>query len=59
VREKGYNPPRRDRIIEWQKEQDFDICPNSEDPGACNIYNELQFPDELYESIQEYREEQA
>ena len=59
VREKGYNPPRRDRIIEWQKEQDFDICPNPEHPDACNIYNELQFPDDLYESIQEYREEQA
>jgi len=56
VREKGYNPPRRDRIIEWQEQQDFAICPNPDDPDACNVYNELQFPDELYESIQEYRE---
>ncbi len=59
VREKGYNPPRRDRIIQWQEQQDFDICPNPDDPDACNVYNELQFPDELYESIQEYREEKA
>ena len=56
VREKGYNLPRRDRIIEWQEQQDFAICPNPDDPDACNVYNELQFPDELYESIQEYRE---
>ncbi len=56
VREKGYNPPRRDRIIEWQEQQDFAICPTPDDPDACNVYNELQFPDELYESIQEYRE---
>ncbi len=59
VREKGYNPPRRDRIIEWQEQQDFAICPNPDDPDACNVYNELQFPDELYESIQEYREEKT
>ncbi len=56
VREKSYNPPRRDRIIEWQEQQDFAICPTPDDPDACNVYNELQFPDELYESIQEYRE---
>lgn len=56
VREKGYNPPRRDRIIGWQEQQDFAICPNPDDPDACNVYNELQFPDELYESIQEYQE---
>ncbi len=57
VEERGYNPPRRDKILEWQKEQDFKICPSSDDPDACNVYNELQFPDEVYEDIQEYREE--
>ena len=56
VEEKGYNPPRRDRILEWQKEQDFQICPNPDDPDACNVYNELTFPDEVYEDIQEYQE---
>jgi DNA primase large subunit len=59
VEEKGYNPPRRDRILEWQKEQDFQICPNPDDPDACNVYNELTFPDEVYEDIQQYREEKA
>jgi DNA primase large subunit len=60
VEEKGYSPPRREKILEWQKEQDFQICPNPDDPDACNVYNELTFPDELYQDIQEYRaEEQA
>jgi hypothetical protein len=56
VEEKGYSPPRRERILEWQSQQDFQICPNPDDPDACNVYNELQFPDEVYEGIQEYQE---
>ncbi len=59
VEEKGYNPPRRGKILEWQKEQHFQICPNPDDPDACNVYNELAFPDEVFEDIQEYREEKA
>jgi hypothetical protein len=57
VEEKGYSPPRRDRILQWQEDQDFPICPDPDNPDACNVYAELQFPDEVYESIQEYREE--
>jgi hypothetical protein len=57
VEEKGYSPPRREKVLQWQEQQDFDICPNPDDPDACNVYNELTFPDELYEDIQEYREE--
>ena len=59
VKDKGYSPPRRDRVLEWQEQQDFQICPNPDDPDACNVYNELQFPDEVYESIQEYQEEKT
>ena len=59
VEEKGYSPPKRDKIQEYQIQQDFPICPNPDDPDACNPYQELQFPDEVYESIQEYREEKA
>ncbi len=59
VEEKGYSPPRREKILQWQEQQDFDICPNPDDPDACNVYNELTFPDELYEDIQQYREEKA
>jgi DNA primase large subunit len=56
VEEKGYSPPRREKILEWQEEQEFQICPNPDDPDGCNVYNELTFPDEVYEDIQEYQE---
>jgi hypothetical protein len=56
VQDKGYSPPRREKILEFQNQQDFAICPNPDDPDACNVYNELQFPDDVYESIQEYQE---
>ncbi|MDQ4128494.1 MAG: hypothetical protein M3151_11190 [Actinomycetota bacterium] len=56
VQEKGYSPPRREKILEYQSQQDFPICPNPDDPDACNPYQELQFPDEVFESIQEYQE---
>ena len=56
VEDKGYTPPRREKILEFQSQQDFPICPDPDDPDACNVYNELQFPDEVYESIQEYQE---
>ena len=60
VREKDYNPPNRDKILEWQQTQDFQICPNPDDPDACNVYSELDIPQEVLEDIQEYRaEEQA
>ena len=56
VEDKGYSPPRREKILQFQEQQDFQICPDPDDPDACNVYNELQFPDEVYESIQEYQE---
>lgn len=59
VREKDYNPPRRDRILEWQKKQDFQICPDEEDPNGCNVYRELRFPDDIYENIDEFWTEKA
>jgi hypothetical protein len=59
VRERGYNPPRRERILEWQRQQEFPICPTPDDPRACNVYSELAFPDGVYEDIQEFYEERA
>ena len=59
VEDKGYSPPRRDRILQWQEQQDFPICPNPDDPDSCNVYNELEMPDEVYQSIEEYREEKS
>jgi hypothetical protein len=59
VKERGYNPPHRNTILQWQERQDFPICPNPEDPNGCNLYRELQFPDEIYERIEEFWEEKV
>src|SRR5919199_2467981 len=59
VKGHDYNPPKRDKILAWQKEQDFPIIPNPEDPDSGNVYRELQFPDEVYESIGEYYEDKV
>src|SRR4051794_13708991 len=57
VQGRDYNPPRRERILEWQAQQDFPICPTPDDPGACNVYRELQLPDGIYEHIEEFYEQ--
>lgn len=59
VQGKDYNPPRRERILEWQSQQEFPICPNPDDPDACNVYKDLQFSPEVYEHISEYHEQKA
>lgn len=59
VEEHDYNPPRRARILEWQAKQDFPIIPNADDPDAGNVYRELDFPDEVFDHIEEYREQKA
>jgi DNA primase large subunit len=56
---RDYNPPKRERILEWQADQDFPICPTPDDPNSCNVYRELRFPENVYENIGEYWEEQA
>ena len=59
VQGRDYNPPKRERILEWQAQQDFPICPTPDDPGSCNVYRELRFPDSVYESIGEFWEERG
>lgn len=59
VNARGYNPPKRARILEWQAQQDFPICPDAEDPAGCNVYRELRFPPEIYERIDDFWEEKA
>jgi hypothetical protein len=59
VQGRDYNPPKRARILEWQKEQEFPICPNADDPDACNVYKDLKFPDAVYESITDYYEQKT
>lgn len=56
VQGKDYNPPKRERILEWQQQQEFPICPNPDDPDACNVYKDLQFPEHVYENISSYYE---
>jgi hypothetical protein len=54
-----YNPPTRQRILEWMDRQGFPICPDAEDPGACNVYRDLTFPDEVYRRISGYYDQKA
>lgn len=59
VQGKDYNPPKRERVLEWQNKQDFPICPHPNDPDACNVYKDLQFPEHVYENISSYQEQKA
>jgi hypothetical protein len=59
VQGRDYSPPKREKILEWQKEQDFPIIPNPDDPDAGNVYRDLQFPDQVYEHISGYHEQKA
>ena len=54
-----YNPPKRERILQWQSRQDFPICPTPDEPGTCNVYQELRFPDRIYDHINDFWEEQT
>jgi hypothetical protein len=59
VQAHDYSPPKRQRILDWQKEQDFPIIPDADDPDAGNVYRTLQFPDGVYEHISDYYEQKA
>ena len=59
VESRDYNPPSRQRILEWQSQQEFQLIPNPDDPDAGNLYRDLTFPDGVYEDISEYHEQKA
>ena len=59
VEGRDYSPPRRERIAEWQAEQEFPILPNPSDPDCGNVYKTLRFPPEIYDHIGHYQEEKA
>ena len=59
VQGKDYNPPNRNKILEYQMQQEFPIIPNPDDPDSGNVYRDLQFPDHVYEHSQEYQEKKA
>ena len=58
MQSRDYNPPSRQRILEWQAQQEFAICPDPDDPNACNLYRDLDLPEAVIENIEEYREQQ-
>ncbi|MGI8959566.1 MAG: hypothetical protein ACR2IV_07375 [Bryobacteraceae bacterium] len=58
VEARGYNPPKRERILEWMQQQDFPICESAGDGEACNVYKSLNFPREVYEKISSYYEKE-
>ncbi len=59
VEGRDYNPPKRDRILDWQAQQAFPILPNPDDPDCGNLYRNLKFPDEVYNHIGHYQEQKA
>lgn len=54
VESRGYNPPKRERILQWMNEQEFPICQDPADRNACNVYKNLEFPREVYDKISSY-----
>lgn len=56
VEGKDYNPPRRDKILSYQAQQEFPIFPFPDDPDCGNLYRNLKFPDEIYQHIGHYQE---
>jgi hypothetical protein len=59
VEGRDYNPPRRERILQWQKEQDFPIVPDPADPDCGNVYKSLKFTHQVYDHIENYQMEKA
>jgi hypothetical protein len=59
VEGRDYNPPKRDRILQWQAEQEFPILPNPDDPDCGNLYRNLKFPDSIYNNIEHYQEQKV
>ena len=59
VEGRDYSPPRRNRIAEWQAEQQFPIIPNMDDPDCGNVYKSLRFPKETYSHIGHYQEQKS
>ena len=59
VESRRYNPPKRERILEWMRKQDFPVCPDPGDQTQCNVYRNLDFPKDVYERIEQFHEERA
>ena len=44
VEGRDYSPPRRERLLQWQSEQEFQFI-DSSDPDSGNLYRNLEFPE--------------
>jgi hypothetical protein len=58
VEGRDYTPPKRERLIQWQAEQEFQFI-DATDPDSGNLYRNLKFPDEIYKHIEHYQEAKA
>lgn len=54
IEARGYNPPKRERVLAWMQRQNFPICPDPGDPAQCNVYRNLEFPKDVYDKIAEF-----
>lgn len=59
IKQHGYTPPTRAKILEFQTHQEFQIIPNPHDPDAGNVYRTLRFPPPVYAHIEEYYEDKV
>lgn len=59
VEGRDYSPPRRERILQWQAEQEFPIIPDAHDPDCGNTYKTLRYPKQTYDHIGHYQEEKT
>ena len=60
VNDADYSPPGPSKIRKWQGEQEFPILPEGHDTtDDANVYQDLTFPDHVYEKISHYHEEKA
>ena len=59
VRSRDYNPPKREKILQYLEQQKFPICPDAESADACNVYKDLQFPEAVYAKINEYYQQKV
>ncbi len=59
VNEQDYSPPTREQILEWQTYQDFQLCPEPDDPDLCDVYRQLEFPEYIRHRIECFRGEMA
>ena len=59
VQQADDSPPRREKIMEYQGKQEFPILPDVGGPDEGNVYRDLEFPQHVYDHIQEYHQQKA